>query len=116
MDNRLKQLFGYQHLAENRELQQVIDSVHAKYAMRELSLDEMEMVAAAASPILSQSRRTRISEYGEYRNALRAVFTAKCWAIFTHAYGTGQTRKICAPTCLRKCSGSWRNSIPPRLP
>lgn len=50
MDNRLKQLFGYQHLAENRELQQVIDSVHAKYAMRELSLDEMEMVAAAGIP------------------------------------------------------------------
>ena len=50
MDNRLKQLFGYQHLAENRELQQVIDSVHAKYAMRKLSLDEMEMVAAAGIP------------------------------------------------------------------
>lgn len=50
MDNRLKQLFGYQHLAENRELQQVIDSVYAKYAMRELSLDEMEMVAAAGIP------------------------------------------------------------------
>ena len=44
MENKLKQLFGYQRFEENRELQQVIDSVHAKYAKRELALDDLEMV------------------------------------------------------------------------
>ena len=50
MDNKLKQLFGYQRFEENRDLQQVIDSVHARYVARELSLDEMEMVNAAGIP------------------------------------------------------------------
>ncbi len=57
MDNKLKQLFGYQAFAGNPELQQVIDSVHAKYAARELSLDEMEMVAAAGIPDPQQIKK-----------------------------------------------------------
>ena len=50
MDHKLWQLFNYQKFAGNRELQQEIDSVHAKYAVRELSLADMEMVAAAGIP------------------------------------------------------------------
>ena len=38
MEKKLKQLFDYQKFAGNRELQQVIDSVHARYAVRELDL------------------------------------------------------------------------------
>ncbi|MBR5961644.1 MAG: hypothetical protein IKZ98_11710 [Clostridia bacterium] len=52
MEKKLTQLFGYQRFAENKDLQQVIDSVHAKYAARELSFDEMEMVSAAGTPEL----------------------------------------------------------------
>ena len=54
MEKKLTQLFGYQRFAENKDLQQVIDSVQAKYAVRELSFDEMEMVSAAGAPELPE--------------------------------------------------------------
>ena len=57
MDNKLKQLFGYQRFEGNRDLQQVIDSVHAKYAARELALDDLEMVNAADVPELPDKRK-----------------------------------------------------------
>ena len=57
MDNKLKQLFGYQAFAGNPELQQVIDSVHARHSVRELSLDEMEWVAAAGTPGLKNDKK-----------------------------------------------------------
>ena len=57
MDNKLKQLFGYQRFAENKDLQQVIDSVHAKYATRELALNDMEMINAAGTPELPDKRK-----------------------------------------------------------
>ena len=57
MENKLKQLFGWQRFEENRDLQQVIDSVHAKYAVRELSLDDMEFVAAAGVPELQNKQK-----------------------------------------------------------
>ena len=57
MDNKLKQLFGYQRFEGNRELQQVIDSVHAKYATRKLALDDLDMVNAAGVPELPDRRK-----------------------------------------------------------
>ena len=42
-----------------RKLQQVIDSVHAKYAAKELALDEMEMVSAAGVTELSDKKKDR---------------------------------------------------------
>ena len=59
MERKLKQLFDYQKYAGNRELQQVIDSVHAKYAAKELALDEMEMVSAAGVTELSDKKKDR---------------------------------------------------------
>ena len=50
MERMLKQLFDYQRFEGNSELQQVIDSVHARYAVRELNPDEMEFAAAAGMP------------------------------------------------------------------
>jgi len=47
MEGKLKTLFDYQKFESNSALQSVIDSVHARYAVKELSLDEMEWVAAA---------------------------------------------------------------------
>ena len=57
MENKLKQLFGYQKFEGNKELQQVIDSVHAKYAVRELGLDDLEMVNAAGIPELPDRKK-----------------------------------------------------------
>ena len=48
--NKLTLLFGYQHFEGNRNLQQAIDSVHERYHARELSLDNMDMIAAAGTP------------------------------------------------------------------
>ena len=47
MEKTLRRLFDYQKFEGNTALQQVIDSVHARYAMQELNLDEMSFVAAA---------------------------------------------------------------------
>ena len=50
MEGKLKALFDYQKFEGNPVLQSVIDSVHARYAVKELSLDDMEWVAAAGNP------------------------------------------------------------------
>ena len=50
MERKLRQLFDFQKFQGNRELQQVIDSVHSRYAVRELSMDDMSTVAAAGVP------------------------------------------------------------------
>ena len=57
MERKLKQMFDYQKFAGNRELQQVIDSVHAKYAVRELDLSDMEMVSAAGISELPEKKK-----------------------------------------------------------
>ena len=57
MENKLKQLFGYQRFEGNRDLQQVIDSVHAKYAVRELAIDDLGMVNAAGMPELPDKQK-----------------------------------------------------------
>ena len=50
MEGKLKVLFDYQKFEGNSALQSVIDSVHSRYTVKELSLDEMEWVAAAGIP------------------------------------------------------------------
>ena len=57
MERTLKALFDLQKFEENRDLQSVIDSVHAKYASRELSMDDMDMVFAAGTPDLPERRK-----------------------------------------------------------
>ena len=47
MTNHLHVLFDYQRFDGNAALQRVIDSVHARYAGKALSLDEMEQISAA---------------------------------------------------------------------
>ena len=47
MEAKLKRLFDYQKFEQNADLQRVIDSVHARYARQELSLDDAEWVSAA---------------------------------------------------------------------
>lgn len=57
MEKKLRALFDFQKFERNADLQQVIDSVHAKYGMnetnngaRELTLDEMAWLSAAGTP------------------------------------------------------------------
>ena len=52
MENTLKRLFDYQRFEDNEDLRSVIDSVHARYAARELSMDEMAGISAAGDPAL----------------------------------------------------------------
>lgn len=47
---KLGRLFDYQRFEGNSGLQQVISAVHAKYPMQDLTLDEMDTVAAAGRP------------------------------------------------------------------
>ena len=48
MEKALSKLFDYQKFAENRKLQDEIDSVHRHPI--ELSLEEADLVSAAGSP------------------------------------------------------------------
>ena len=49
MERKLKALFDFQRFEGNASLQSVIDSVHARCAMSELSDDELGFVSAAGS-------------------------------------------------------------------
>lgn len=55
MESILKSCFEYQKFEENAALRSVIDSVHARWASRELNLDEMNSIAAAG--VSEQSRK-----------------------------------------------------------
>ena len=57
MESRLKALFDYQRFEGNNDLQRIIDATHARYGIgkkngrvRELTMDELDYVAAAGSP------------------------------------------------------------------
>jgi len=56
VEKRLKQLFDYQKFEGNSDLQLIIDSVHARYGVKELSMDEMEFVSAAGTPDTPQKK------------------------------------------------------------
>lgn len=48
MKGTLNRLFDFQRYENNRDLQQVIDETHARYATRELSMEDMSLANAAA--------------------------------------------------------------------
>ena len=50
MERALKTLFDFQKFEGNSDLQQIIDSTHSRYPVRELDLDDMEWVSAAGTP------------------------------------------------------------------
>ena len=49
-ENMLMNLFDFQKFEGNADLEEVIGEVHARYAARELSLEEAGMVWAAGTP------------------------------------------------------------------
>ena len=50
MEKKLFLLFDYQKFEPNKDLQQMIDTVHARCQAKELTLDDMEWVSAAGEP------------------------------------------------------------------
>lgn len=63
MEKKLKSLFDFQKFEGNPALQQVIDSVHSRYAVRELSVDEMEWVSAAGTPVKKTGRKDKDADH-----------------------------------------------------
>ncbi len=66
MEKKLMALLDYQRFEGNGNLQNVIDSVHARYAVdkdrygiRELTMDEMSMLAAAGTSDLEKKNHER---------------------------------------------------------
>ena len=62
MEKKLGLLFDFQKFQKNAELQAVIDAVHARYAARKLSDDEVEFVAAAGMPNTALERKNPLEE------------------------------------------------------
>ncbi len=62
MENKLKKLFDFQKFEGNASLQSVIDDVHARYAMKELSMDDMEWVNAAGYGHELEKKRLKLEE------------------------------------------------------
>ena len=59
MDKTLKRLFDFQKFEQNEDLQQIINSVHARYGVRELSLDDLSQVNAAGDPALMAQNKEK---------------------------------------------------------
>ena len=59
MEKKLKNLFDFQKFEGNADLQSVIDSVHSRYTVRELNLEEMEWVSAAGIPEIRNKKDDR---------------------------------------------------------
>ena len=63
MEKKLKALFDFQKFEGNNDLNQVINSVHARYGMqqnssvRELSMDEMDWVSAAGTSYVKKDKK-----------------------------------------------------------
>ncbi len=57
METLLKGLFDYQRFEENASLRTVIDSVHSRYAVRKLSMEDLDMISAAGQPSLRPSEK-----------------------------------------------------------
>ena len=60
MERKLRALFDLQAFERNEDLQQVIDQVHARYARRELDLEEAGMVNAAGDPAAFQKKKEEV--------------------------------------------------------
>ena len=62
MEKKLGMLFDYQAFEKSDKLQTIIDTVHARYASRQLSDEEAEFVAAAGRPEAALKRKNPTQE------------------------------------------------------
>ena len=51
MERLLKGLFDFQKYENNAALRSVVDSVHCRYSAQELSLENLEQIFAAGTPL-----------------------------------------------------------------
>ncbi|MCR4621585.1 MAG: hypothetical protein K5663_05825 [Clostridiales bacterium] len=58
MEKKLSLFFDFQDYEKSDKLQAVIDRVHARYAARQLTDDEAELVAAAGQPETALKQKT----------------------------------------------------------
>ena len=69
MENKLRALFDYQKFEQNKDLQNVIDRVHARYrssTARMLDDDEADMVAAAGMPDPAMKKKSLLKDDDEH--------------------------------------------------
>lgn len=59
MERKLEKIFDYQKFEQNAAMQQIIDSVHARFASKELSMNDMGTVYAAGVNTPSKPMRIR---------------------------------------------------------
>ena len=57
MDRKLSALFDLQRFERDPDLQSVIDAVHARYRVRQLTDDESALVSAAGMPGAEQKKK-----------------------------------------------------------
>lgn len=63
MERKLSTLFSFQKFEGNADLQKIIDATHARYAVRELDVDEMEWVSAAGIPEVNVRKDGKDAEH-----------------------------------------------------
>lgn len=70
MERKLRALFDYQKFEQNKDLQNVIDRVHARYRSssraRMLDDDEADMVAAAGLPDTAMKKKSLLKDEDEH--------------------------------------------------
>ena len=69
MERKLRALFDYQKFEQNKDLQKVIDRVHARYrssTARMLDDDEADMVAAAGLPDTAMKKKSLLKDEDEH--------------------------------------------------
>ena len=69
MEKKLRALFDYQKFEQNKDLQNVIDRVHARYrssTARMLDDDEADMVAAAGLPDTAMKKKSLLKDEDEH--------------------------------------------------
>ena len=69
MERKLRALFDYQKFEQNKDLQNVIDRVHARYrssTARMLDDDEADMVAAAGMPDTAMKKKSLLKDEDEH--------------------------------------------------
>lgn len=105
MEATLKRLFDFQAFENNRSLQGVIDKVHARYATRELDLDEMEYVAAAGSPELPKDEEGKSDYVPKSQVIVKIVPCPKCGHLNIMRKGIGTVKMVCDD-----CGHTWYES------
>ena len=69
MERKLRALFDYQKFEQNKDLQKVIDRVHARYRSRTARMledDEADMVAAAGMPDTAMKKKSLLKDEDEH--------------------------------------------------